>query len=686
MKIYIKEQDHGVSDGAQMLRVLQNTTTPRIDLLVRESIQNSLDAGFVEKDIFVDYSIKTINTEVLNSQFESLTYNNPEDNKLLIISDKNTTGLTGSYDYGEESLSSLLKLVYNFGKPQENIGAGGSWGYGKTIYFRVGKGLVIYYSRIKQDNGLYEERLAASLVEDQNKEGSLIDYGTKRKNGIAWWGDLSRDGRSIPITDGYKIGTILKSIGVERYSGNDTGTRIIIPYLQEDELFEEAKKSISLYETNGSNHDDKKAIYDNFDEYLKGSIERWYIPRLNNPSYSYGKKNNLIASINKEPLTTENQEQIFKVIKSMYNYAITGDNKEFYNLTKNSEVFQHEVNVSLGSKKDYISSNLLGTLIYAKVSYKDLNMSTLYDIVNPYTLLNMKNYVVDTNKNEPIIIYTRQPGMIINYTFDNVWSIKNFDTPKDEYLIGFFVLNSNSNAHLNTIEGKLSFEEYFRSNENADHMEWHDKAITFENKVLDNLGFIRRITRSINAKIKDQFKPEDDTSTTSVTEQVSSIFGDRIMPSLGFGNRSNKKTIKPTNTLQRSASGRYLSSEVKYHEAEYKDESTILIPFDFSFKETRETNIQIEILIDSESRKYDLNHYEKEIGAETPIYIEDIHINDFKPTQAIRMVARTSRKPAAFKYEATYIEGKVYKGIITVKYNDKLVSPIIIIKEVNENE
>ncbi|MCG4788632.1 hypothetical protein L0N33_25225, partial [Roseburia faecis] len=69
----------------------------------------------------------------------------------------------------ELTKSNFFKLVFGLGKNQEANGAGGSWGLGKTSYFRIGCGIVIYYTRIKAEQD-YEERLIASLIEDPRSE------------------------------------------------------------------------------------------------------------------------------------------------------------------------------------------------------------------------------------------------------------------------------------------------------------------------------------------------------------------------------------------------------------------------------------------------------------------------------------------------------------------------------------
>ena len=174
-------------EGKGVLRSLQNDSLPLVDLFIREAIQNSLDA--TRKDVkatIVDVGIRQFDSDLLAEHLEGLTTTLIQryaetDTKALYVSDKNTYGLTGSVRNKE---GNIYNLIYTIQKNQEQAGAGGSWGLGKTSYFRLGNGIVLYYSRIMLSDGTFEERLAGSLIEDSTKDDRLLD----NDRGIAWWG------------------------------------------------------------------------------------------------------------------------------------------------------------------------------------------------------------------------------------------------------------------------------------------------------------------------------------------------------------------------------------------------------------------------------------------------------------------------------------------------------------------
>ena len=77
MKIEIAKHERMSETGKSLLRLIQNNETPILDLLVREVIQNSLDAalsgdGFVQ----VDFNIRSFVRSKLTAHLElCLTHN-----------------------------------------------------------------------------------------------------------------------------------------------------------------------------------------------------------------------------------------------------------------------------------------------------------------------------------------------------------------------------------------------------------------------------------------------------------------------------------------------------------------------------------------------------------------------------------------------------------------------------------
>ena len=242
--------NYGVSYGSVTLKSLQNDNIPELDLLVRESIQNSSDAsiGIPGQSYCVNYTTGKFKpadfNDFLSDIKEKLNERFPTHYAdFLEIRDTGTSGLTGCIRKSEikfDDHGNFFKLIYDTGKRQTQANAGGNWGFGKSVYYRVGIGIVIFYSRIKTDAG-FESRLIITLVEDEGKkkpdgtDATILNSIEPQSAGKAWWG--IQDGEDLlPLSDEEFINAVLAVFGLSPFLGNKTGTSIIIPYIDSEKL------------------------------------------------------------------------------------------------------------------------------------------------------------------------------------------------------------------------------------------------------------------------------------------------------------------------------------------------------------------------------------------------------------------------------------------------------------------
>lgn len=292
---HILKTNYGVSYGSVTLKSLQNDNIPELDLLVRESIQNSSDAAlnlpgqsycvnfttgtFIPKDF--NGFLTGIEAE-LNSRYAAPSAD------FLEIRDTGTSGLTGCVKKGElksEDHGNFFKLIYDTGKRQTQANAGGNWGFGKSVYYRVGIGIVIFYSRIKAESG-FESRLIITLVEDEGKknpdgsDATILNKIEPLSAGKAWWGIREGDDL-LPLYDEDFINAVLDVFGLSPFSGDKTGTSIIIPYVDSKRLLGD------IIPADAEIRDDVKEAFSSvwrqtIGDYLKLSIQKWYAPKLHN--------------------------------------------------------------------------------------------------------------------------------------------------------------------------------------------------------------------------------------------------------------------------------------------------------------------------------------------------------------------------------------------------------------------
>lgn len=539
MKINIPEQTPMSMSGSSVLSSIQNNSMSTIDLMIRESLQNSLDAGIdnigIYRSVDVNYTIGKFTKTNLTNELEGISVDLKNKIKetecsFISIEDKNTVGLNGKIKYSDakEKYGNFRKLVYEIAKPQTKEDAGGSWGYGKTVYFRVGIGLVVFYTRFKE-NGEYVERLACTYIEDETKYNSLLHNIKRNNRGIAWFGD-EQNGSPYPIENHDYISNFLKIFDLKCYAGRETGTKIIIPFINKKELLNDINYKKEYWNNNCF-------WKDNFEETLENAILQWYAPRINNKNYKeVFDKPFLKVYINNQKIKFNDDENyFFKVISELYNLALLNN----YNISYNPDI-NHILDYDVKTVKySKLKGQNSGSIAFCKIPIKSFELS-------PYTYIGIENNT--SNGNRPIIGFCRKPGMIVDYQISNKWADKIPNTPEDEILIGIFVLNSNA-----IFKDCFKLELYIRKSEMADHNAWDDVYIEEKNygKV------VATICKNTKKIIQDSLK-ENELNKPRRIIGISQKLGKLFLPTTGYGSTPQtgiKPKPKEKSTITRSRNG-----------------------------------------------------------------------------------------------------------------------------------
>jgi hypothetical protein len=607
MKIEIAKMERMSERGSSLLRLIQNSHTPVIDLLIRESIQNSLDAGSDSKTpVNFDISVKQFEKENVSKHFEGIKDGlndkfQDSTQESIIIRDSNTTGLTGPLhqDYiRDNSFGNLLKLIYEISMPQEKKEAGGSWGLGKTVYFRVGIGLVLYYSKVKLENGEYQSRMAACLVEDESKEDALIpnhDGGLKR--GIAWWGEPHSEESTRPLTNENEINEILSDFNLEPYGERETGTTIIIPFIDSKKLITKRENDSNLW------------WHKSLELYLNIAVQRWYSARIDNELYPYG--NYLQPSVNGIAINRSNMEPVFSILRSLYLAASVGKKitTEFVN---NSDINVKDIEVHRT-----LRSNEAGRVAFVKVNRENLKMNVPNNKKSPHEYLDLDNSKDEYNT--PVLAYLRKPGMVVSFETEGKWTT-GVEKTADEYIIAMFVPNSDNTVKSD--EGNISLDEYLRQGEKADHSSWSD--IMLDDK---KLTIVERIQKRVAASIRDAYNKEEKESKSSRSGALSKSLASALLPPAGFGKSPGSRPKPPGGggTSTRTRTGKLVITGNRIGE-----NGNTILDFEITLPQKAET-LYFEFLVDSEgSKKIKGNEWENEneIGTPFPIEISKVVLND----------------------------------------------------------
>lgn len=614
----IKKMDHGVSYGSGALKALQNDSLPELDLLVREAIQNSSDASLkIDGERFdVNFTIGTFIPEKFNAELGSLKdildKHYPEESaNYLEIRDMRTTGLTGPVRLSEllselyrEDHGNYWKLVFDTGKEQTASSsgeAGGSWGYGKSVYYRVGIGLVLFYSQIAVGDS-FEERMILSLTEHETDSSSLLKGIVNDSIGRAWWGrkDEQNPKELLPITDALEIESILDIFGVSRFKTGRTGTAIIIPYINKDSLLK------GIFPEDCGVSEDEKAMCswkDSVEEYLELAVQKWYAPKIFNKHLSdYSEQKWLAVRINGNAIKDNTMRPFFQLVQELYISALACN----ANKTYKSDKFDCIECVSIPSAR--VDGQKTGHVAYARI--KQVQFSANGSMIKPYTYLRLFS---KSPLNDPIVMFARTPGMVLDYKIDGKWA-KGLIKPEDddEYIVAFYVPNCAVKIKNDKAAGEYageSFGEYLRKCEKSDHMDWDDKS---------NLTIVSNLKAQVVAKINSGIKREENSQIEGTASKLSGKLGRKLLPKINFG-----KTSSGGAGGSGGSGGGGKADNLVIELTPTINAECVEIKFVLTFKNLRK-NVNLGLFIETETGVMDAESWESNINNNFPVKIDRI--------------------------------------------------------------
>lgn len=221
-------------------KLLRPTTDlTRIELLVRETLQNSWDARsdswFPAYGLRIHRATDAMRAVLCDEVFLDLpqsldalraSLTNP-DLHIVEIFDRGTVGLNGPVRAGEVAApgeaSNFSSFVFDIGTTKTSKGAGGTYGFGKTAAFEVSRAhTVVYWSRTRSrgSEGELEHRLIASSLHEPYEQGGA------RYTGAHWWGRTHDDDvEPLRGADAKRVGEALFRT---HFGDEETGTSILI--------------------------------------------------------------------------------------------------------------------------------------------------------------------------------------------------------------------------------------------------------------------------------------------------------------------------------------------------------------------------------------------------------------------------------------------------------------------------
>lgn len=238
LKIYSKPRGAGDQTSGGRGKLLRATTDlTRVDVLVRETLQNAWDArlpGWVPAygvDLHQpsEQARRVLREEVFRDIPASLSVLRSSladpGMRLMEIYDRGTSGLNGPYHANraaeEGEANNFNSFVFDIGTTKADRSSGGTFGFGKTATFEVSHAhTVVYWSVCEDSSGGYEHRLIATSLHDPYDEESM------RFTGAHWWGVY--DAGIITPLRGDAAQQMGEKLFQTHFGDEETGTSILV--------------------------------------------------------------------------------------------------------------------------------------------------------------------------------------------------------------------------------------------------------------------------------------------------------------------------------------------------------------------------------------------------------------------------------------------------------------------------
>jgi hypothetical protein len=226
----------GSAAGEGIARQLGVPSLDPLTVLVREAAQNSWDARKSGSHLNFTISIRCLGREHaawqnylvpppdLRSGIRLEEHLRPE-STILVVSDRGTVGLGGPLRAGHRATGperpDFVQFLRNVGEPSDHEFGGGTYGFGKGIFFRISGADAIIVNTCTSSSGPYTRRLMGAALGK-----SWYDAKDFRYTGRHWWGEVTDD---IPDpATAEDAGQIAGDLGLPAFQAAETGTDIVV--------------------------------------------------------------------------------------------------------------------------------------------------------------------------------------------------------------------------------------------------------------------------------------------------------------------------------------------------------------------------------------------------------------------------------------------------------------------------
>lgn len=193
----------GSAAAEGIVKQLGRPSLDPLTVLIREAAQNSWDARLGHTPVRFGLSLRRLGDAAETWRRQLLPPPDPRaditltdalspDSLVLVVSDRDTVGLGGPLRAGHRPPAGerpdFVQFMRNIGEPNDNQFGGGTYGFGKGIYYRVSQISTILVDTRNRESGPTARRLMGSSLGP-----SWFDADDRRYTGRHWWGSVIDD-------------------------------------------------------------------------------------------------------------------------------------------------------------------------------------------------------------------------------------------------------------------------------------------------------------------------------------------------------------------------------------------------------------------------------------------------------------------------------------------------------------
>lgn len=239
------ESQHYPPEGATAAEGIRNQLgRPALDLLtilVREAAQNSWDARSERTDsVRFGLDLHTVSPAHAHAWRSLLLEGGPHDAdhfplrgtlnrpaiRVLAVSDRGTKGLGGPTraDVVTDNARDFVTFVRNAGEPRDVKLGGGTYGFGKGIFYMLSRAhTVLVHTRTEHEGRLQTRLIGIALAKSYTQQGPT---GATRFTGRHWWGAPTGDVVEPLVDAEAEAGA--EALGLQPFGPDETGTTVVV--------------------------------------------------------------------------------------------------------------------------------------------------------------------------------------------------------------------------------------------------------------------------------------------------------------------------------------------------------------------------------------------------------------------------------------------------------------------------